>query len=155
MTMAHSLELRVPFLDHPFAEFVASLPTDQKLRREGRQFTTKYIFRRAFEGRIPPAILTRAKIGFSVPIHEILHRELLPMAADLFRSQAFKETGLFQIDRVLAYVDNYDAARQAGQWSHIMALWSLLVFALWNQHYGTGATRSVPVGAYGLMSPER
>jgi asparagine synthase (glutamine-hydrolysing) len=155
MTMAHSLELRVPFLDHPFAEFVASLPTDQKLRREGRQFTTKYIFRRAFEGRIPPTILTREKIGFSVPLHEIFHRELLPMAADLFRSQAFKETGLFQIDKVLAYVDNYEAARQAGQWSHVMALWSLLVFALWNQHYGTGATRSVPGGAYDLMAPER
>lgn len=153
MTMAHSLELRVPFLDHPFAEFVASLPTDLKLRQAGRKYTTKYIFRRAFEGRIPPAILTREKVGFSVPLHEILHRELLPMAADLFRSRAFKETGLFQIDRVLAYVDQYDAARQAGRWSHIMALWSLLVFALWNEHYGTGTTRVAPVGAYGLMAP--
>lgn len=153
MTMAHSLELRVPFLDHPFAEFVASLPTDLKLRRMGREFTTKYIFRRAFEGRIPPEILTREKMGFSVPLHEILGRELLPMAADLFRSQAFKETGLFRVDKVLAYVDQYEAARQSGQWSHILTLWSLLVFAIWNAHYGTGAPRMAPAGAYGLVAP--
>jgi asparagine synthase (glutamine-hydrolysing) len=152
MTMAHSIELRVPFLDHPFAEFVASLPTNLKLRQTGRQYTTKYIFRRAFEGRIPPAILTREKMGFSMPLHEILGRELLPLAADLFRSQAFKETGLFHVDTVLAYVEQYEAARQAGQWSHILALWSLLVFAIWNAHYGTGAGRPAPAGTYGLVT---
>lgn len=154
MTMAHSLELRVPFLDHPFAEFAAGLPTDMKLRKEGRRrFTTKYIFRRAFHDRIPKAILERDKMGFTVPLHEILQKELLPVAADLFRSQAFKETGMFKMEKVLAYLDNYEAAVQAGRWSHVMELWSLLVFALWNQSYCATKNTSLHVEPQVLTAP--
>jgi asparagine synthase (glutamine-hydrolysing) len=154
MTMAHSLELRVPFLDHPFAEFAASLPTDMKLRQEGRgQFTTKYIFRRAFRGRIPDAILERDKMGFSVPLDDIFKKELLPLAADLFRSRSFHDTGMFDVGKVLAYVDNYEAGVQGRRWAHVMELWSLLVFALWNQHYCGREKVSLHPGSYVLAAP--
>ena len=64
MSMANSLEARVPLLDHPLVEFACSLPPDLQLRAG----TTKYLLKRALEGRVPPEVLTRAKQGFAVPL---------------------------------------------------------------------------------------
>ena len=64
MSMAASIESRVPFLDHKLVEFAASLPVKMKLRG----LTTKYILRRAMRDRLPKAILTRKKMGFPVPV---------------------------------------------------------------------------------------
>jgi asparagine synthase (glutamine-hydrolysing) len=72
MTMANSLELRVPFLDHKVLEFAASLPENYKLRG----FITKYILKRAFEGKVPVEILQRKKTGFPVPYEKWLRNEL-------------------------------------------------------------------------------
>ena len=63
MTMANSLELRVPLLDHRVLEFAASLPADYKLKG----FSLKYILKRALAKRVPTAILKRKKVGFPVP----------------------------------------------------------------------------------------
>jgi len=64
MSMANSLEARVPLLDHPLVEFACSLPPDLQLRAG----TTKYLLKRALEGRVPAEVLTRAKQGFAVPL---------------------------------------------------------------------------------------
>src|SRR5439155_24321793 len=64
MSMAHSLEARVPLLDHPLVEFACELPVG--LRMRGDQ--TKYLFRRVLRGRVPDEVLTRPKQGFAVPL---------------------------------------------------------------------------------------
>lgn len=72
MTMANSVELRVPFLDHKFLEFAASLPESFKVRR----FTTKYIVKKALRDRVPQEILRRKKAGFPVPYESWMRTEL-------------------------------------------------------------------------------
>ena len=72
ITMANSIELRVPLLDHVVLEYAASLPDDFKLRR----FTTKYILKKAFEGRVPDEILYRKKTGFPVPYARWMSNEV-------------------------------------------------------------------------------
>lgn len=125
MTMAHSMELRVPFLDHTFVEFAASLPVDMKVRYEGRQrYTTKYALRKAFEGRVPDAILRRKKLGFSVPLGHFFDERLLAVAQDLIHSRAFQQSGLFDVDRVDAFLHKHEASRSE-------YLWPLLVWAVW------------------------
>jgi asparagine synthase (glutamine-hydrolysing) len=126
MTMAHSLELRVPFLDPPLVDFMASLTPDLKMRRNGQGYTTKYILRKAMIGKIPHEILHRKKIGFSVPLFEIFDRELNSMAWDLFRSKAFRESGLFDEEAVLKLLRGH-----RGHDEQTFRVWSLLVFAVW------------------------
>jgi asparagine synthase (glutamine-hydrolysing) len=72
MTMANSIELRVPFLDHKFLEFAASLPENFKVRG----FTTKYIAKEALRDRVPQEILHRKKVGFPVPYESWMRTEL-------------------------------------------------------------------------------
>ncbi len=83
MTMANSVELRVPLLDHVVLEYAASLPADFKLRR----FTTKYIMKTALEGRIPEAIMRRKKTGFPIPYDEWLSRDIEEFVRDLLLSK--------------------------------------------------------------------
>ena len=78
-TMATSVELRVPFLDHTFAEWLASLPPGAKVARNGGgQIVTKYLLRRFCEGRLPPSIVTRPKKGFPVPLVHWMRGKLAP-----------------------------------------------------------------------------
>jgi asparagine synthase (glutamine-hydrolysing) len=79
MTMANSLELRVPFLDHKLLEFAASLPGKHKVRR----FETKYVMKRALRGLVPDEILKRRKVGFPVPYEAWLRKEMKPWLCDL------------------------------------------------------------------------
>lgn len=127
MTMAHSLELRVPFLDHTFVEFVASLPARMKLRSRGpNRYLTKYVLRRAFEGRIPAEILHRPKMGFPVPLRSLFQHELGAMAWDVFESQAVRESGLFDPARLARLLkENEATGERYGE------LWVLLVLCLW------------------------
>jgi len=131
MTMAHSLELRVPFLDHTLVEFVASLPGDLRLRRNGHhRCTTKYVLRRAFGGKVPPAILNRTKLGFPVPLRRLLEQELREIAWDVLQSRSLGESGLFDTTRVAALLREHESGRD-----HALALWSLLVFGMWYRHF--------------------
>lgn len=131
MTMAHSLELRVPFLDHTFVEFVASLPVRLKLRTNGhRTLMTKYALRRAFERRIPPEIVNRPKLGFPVPLPSLFRHELKPVARDLFASRLVRESGVFDSARLQAALDRDDA--DVNHWGR---LWRVLVFCLWQESF--------------------
>ncbi|MDA0990784.1 MAG: asparagine synthase (glutamine-hydrolyzing), partial [Verrucomicrobia bacterium] len=91
-SMANSLEVRVPFLNHTMVEHVAKLPHQLKLRG----MTTKYLLRRAMKGAVPDAILKRGKKGFGMPIAKWLTGPLRPMAEDMFSESRLKQDGFFE-----------------------------------------------------------
>ena len=91
MTMANSIELRVPLLDHELLEFAASLPEDFKVRR----FTTKYIAKKALRNRVPRAILDRKKVGFPTPFSSWLKNELNEMVHDILLDRQTLSRGYF------------------------------------------------------------
>jgi asparagine synthase (glutamine-hydrolysing) len=125
MTMAASLELRVPFLDHEVLEFAATLPPAYKVKG----FNTKRVLKKAFQGRVPEAILTRKKTGFPVPFGTWLSRELRDYVADTLLSQRAISRGYFRresVERVLSA--NGDSASSAQKFS-------LLVLELWHQSF--------------------
>ncbi len=109
MTMANSLELRVPFLDHKLLEFAASLPADFKVRR----FTTKYLAKRALKRRIPKEILQRRKVGFPVPNDAWLRTELDPWVKEVLLDRQTLERGYFErssIEGIIAENKRSDGA---------------------------------------------
>ncbi|WP_410430776.1 asparagine synthase (glutamine-hydrolyzing) [Mycolicibacterium sphagni] len=123
MTMANSLELRVPFLDPEVFAVASRLPFDQKITRA----TTKYALRRALEPIVPPHVLNRAKLGFPVPIrHWLRAGELMDWAYGMIdTSQAGH---LVDIGAVRTMLD----AHRAGDGDHSRRLWTVLIFMLWH-----------------------
>jgi asparagine synthase (glutamine-hydrolysing) len=122
MTMANSLELRVPFLDVEVFRVASSIPTGQKLTKE----TTKYALRRALADIVPPHVLNRAKLGFPVPIRHWLHTEMYDWArAIITESQADA-----LVDRAAA-LRLLDAHRE-GKADYSRKIWTLLVFLIWH-----------------------
>jgi len=127
MTMAHSLELRVPFLDSTFVEFVGSLPVEMKLKRNGqRNYITKYILRKAFEDKMPQEILSRKKVGFAVPLKSLFKHELKTLAWEIFDSESFNQNGIFDKVKIHTLLRENEAGID-----HSRRLWSLLVFSMW------------------------
>jgi asparagine synthase (glutamine-hydrolysing) len=122
MTMANSLELRVPFLDPEVFAVASGLPLSEKLAGG----TTKYALRRALEGIVPAHVLHRRKLGFPVPIRHWLRAEMYPWAREIVRdSQADHLVDLDAVQRML------DAHRD-GPVDHSRRIWTLLVFLLWH-----------------------
>lgn len=101
ITMANSIELRVPLLDHVVLEYAASLPADFKLKG----FTTKYILKKAFEGRVPHEILYRKKTGFPVPYNQWLSNELKDYVRDVLLDERAINRGYFQRDAIMRLLD--------------------------------------------------
>ncbi|MFI9505489.1 asparagine synthase (glutamine-hydrolyzing) [Nocardia sp. NPDC052566] len=123
MTMANSLELRVPFLDSEVFKVAEQVPLEQKLTKE----TTKYALRRALDGIVPPHVLHRAKLGFPVPLrHWLRGTELYDWA-----QQTIAES---QTDHLLnkAAITDMLVAHRAGTSDHSRRLWTLLVFMIWH-----------------------
>ncbi len=123
MSMAVSLEVRVPFLDHELVEFAASLPQGFKMRA----LRGKSILRRAMRRRLPKRILTRRKEGFSIPVKRWLRDELYDRVAATFAGDAVRESPWLQAEGLTAMLDAHRERR--GEYSH--ALWSLFTLALW------------------------
>lgn len=121
--MAHSVEGRSPFLDHEFAAFVAALPGHYKLRGG----TGKWLLRRAFRGRLPPAVLARGKRGFGLPLERWLAGPLHPLLHDTLASQAARQRGLFEPRAVQALLNAGPRRRP----QDLYLLWNLLVLELW------------------------
>jgi asparagine synthase (glutamine-hydrolysing) len=122
MTMANSLELRVPFLDIELFGVASSVPTSEKLTKE----TTKYALRRALADIVPPHVVNRAKLGFPVPIRHWLRDEMYDWArAIITESQA---DALIDRTAALRLLD----AHRRGQGDHSRKIWTLLVFMTWH-----------------------
>jgi asparagine synthase (glutamine-hydrolysing) len=123
MTMANSLELRVPFLDPEVFAVASRLPVEAKITRT----TTKYALRRALEPIVPPHVLNRPKLGFPVPIrHWLRAGPLLDWAHEMVNSSATDH--LIDVSAVRRMLDEH----RCGTADHSRRLWTLLIFMLWH-----------------------
>lgn len=129
-SMAHSLEVRQPFLDYRLVEFAASLPSSLKFRR-GRG---KLLLRRAFGDLLPPQIWTRPKMGFGVPVDHWFRHELRDMTRDVLLDQTARARGIFRPEAVELLIDEH----QSGQFDHAYRLWALLFLELWQREWVDG-----------------
>jgi asparagine synthase (glutamine-hydrolysing) len=127
MSMAHSIESRVPLLDNRVIDFAASLPSSMKIRDGSR----KHVLKRAFATLLPPSILERRKQGFGVPIGVWFRGGLSDLFSDVLLSPTARQRGFFQASFVRRIVDEH----LAGTRDHSFRLWQLVVFELWHQHY--------------------
>ncbi len=127
MSMAHSLEVRPPFLDHRIVEFAASLPANLKIR--GR--STKHVLRTLVNKKLPAAILKRRKEGLDIPAHEWLRGPLRPLVEDVLSEKSVRSAGLFSANAINALVQRH-FNRKANLGYH---LWGLLTLHLWMQRW--------------------
>ena len=125
MSMAHSLEVRVPFLDNEVADFVLPLPG----RLKATLMRDKILLRRAVAGVIPQTTATRRKQAFATPIGPWLRTELRPAADDLLAPESVRRRGLFEPDVVTGMLSEH----VDGRWDHGTALWTLMVLENWQR----------------------
>lgn len=125
LSMAHSLEVRVPFLDKEVFDFASTLATEEKLAHS----TTKYIFRHAFRDLVNPETVMRPKLGYPVPVRKWLQNELYDWAKDIIVNSGADE-----------YIDKKEALRMLdahrdGSEDNYRKLWVILVFLRWHTLY--------------------
>ncbi len=138
MSMASSVEVRVPFLDREFAEFVAwNVRPDLKLKGKWRP-VTKHIFREAMRPMLPDEVMRQPKAGFAAPVDYWLAHDLRPMVDDLLSESQVRSRGLFRPEVVRQYVDEH--RRGAEDWS--MQIWQLLTLEIWMQLFLDGGAKS-------------
>jgi asparagine synthase (glutamine-hydrolysing) len=127
MSMAHSLEVRPPFLDHRIVEFAASLPEDFKIRG----FSQKYLIRELMRGKLPELVLRRKKSGFDIPAHEWFRGPLRPLLYEALSPTVIAATGLFDasaIDRLV----RLHLERRLNVGYH---LWGLVTLFVWMRRW--------------------
>ncbi len=135
MSMACSVEVRVPFLDHEFAEFVAwNVPPNLKLKGFF-SLSAKDIFRKAMDGILPAEILRQPKAGFAAPTDYWLANDLKEMTDDLLSESSIKSRGLFRPESIQKLVREHRSG--AHDWS--MQIWQFLTLELWTQSFVDGA----------------
>jgi asparagine synthase (glutamine-hydrolysing) len=126
MTMAASLEERVPFLDHKLVEFAARIPTKLLTKR----FRTKALLKRALEQFLPPEVIYRRKVGFAVPVGEWFRKPLKSFVADLVLSPEALARGYFNPASTETFLrEHFDGIRDRQK-----QLWALVNFELWCRH---------------------
>ena len=132
-SMAAGFELRAPFLDHTFVEFLGRVPSALKLRGMLR---LKHLLKRALADRLPPEILRRGKQGFGVPLGRWFRGPLAPVLRDILAPALVERGGIFDARAIERAVDEH----LAGARDHRRLLWSVLVFELWRrEHLGDAA----------------
>ncbi len=128
MSMAHSLEVRSPFLDHHLVEFAANLPPSWKLRG----WQTKAVLRDAVRGYLPPTTLRKPKQGFSVPLREWLRTGLREMVTDYLQAAHGRlPQDLFDLSSVRILIDDH----HRGKADYSSTIWLLLNYAAWHDLY--------------------
>jgi asparagine synthase (glutamine-hydrolysing) len=133
MSMAASIESRVPFLDHKLVEFAARIPECYKVRR----FSGKYLLRRAMAHRLPPEVLRRSKKGFPTPIRPWLRCQLFDDLAAVLLDGRTKERQLIKS----SYMQRVLEAHRQGDSHATESCWRLLNFELWNRVFLDGDSR--------------
>jgi asparagine synthase (glutamine-hydrolysing) len=134
MSMAHSLEVRPPFLDHRIVEFAASLPASLKIRGS-RQ---KVLLRELMRDKLPPSILQRKKVGFDIPAHDWLRGCLRSLMMDVLLDSSSDHEALFRRQAIETYIRQH-LERQINVGYH---LWGLMVLFLWMKKWGIQAAAS-------------
>jgi asparagine synthase (glutamine-hydrolysing) len=126
--MAHSLEIRVPFLDHRLVELAAEIPSQQKFRHGA----TKVVLRRAVQDLLPEEVLKGPKKGFGAPRQDFVRHELKPVVFSLLSPASVKRRDWFCVEPVQAVLhDYYDCKPTRQLWSDFQRLWSLVTLELW------------------------
>ncbi|MDX1520601.1 MAG: asparagine synthase (glutamine-hydrolyzing), partial [Anaerolineae bacterium] len=125
MSMAASLEARVPLLDHRIVEFAVNLPAEFKLHR-GR---TKILLREAMRTCLPDLVLEKPKQGFSIPLKHWLRESLKPLMQDLLSQSCLRQRGYFNPQTVTRWMEEHEQ----GRYNHSHRLWALMVFELWHR----------------------
>jgi asparagine synthase (glutamine-hydrolysing) len=139
MSMASSVEVRVPFLDRELVEFVArEVPPGLKLKG-GLRSTRKYILRKAMEPWLTREVLNQPKAGFGAPVDYWLANDLREMVDDLLSESQIKARGLFRPEVVRAYIEEHRSGRQ--DWS--MQVWQFLTLEIWMRVFLDGEGRAM------------
>jgi asparagine synthase (glutamine-hydrolysing) len=129
-SMAHSLECRGPFLDHRVVELALAMPLARKLRLRGGR--SKVALKQAFPELLPPAIRTRPKMGFGVPIDRWFRGELKDELRSILLDPSTLARGLFRPEVVRMLIDEHAEGRK----DHAYKLWAMLMLELWFRRYG-------------------
>ncbi len=136
LSMACSVEVRVPFLDNEIVDFSLRLPPSMKIKA----FTQKYILRKAMQGTLPEPILKRRKAGFGLPVRSWLRGELREMVGDLLSEERVRRRGIFNPISVSRMIhDNNN-----GKGDYTAQLWSLLSLELWCEAFMDQCPATVP-----------
>ena len=128
MSMAHSIEERVPFLDLDLVDFGFRIPVGLKLRHN----KTKYLFRKAMTPYLPPHIITKKKWGFTVNPYEQFKKDLKPVAERILTPEFVEKQGIFNYAYLRRILDS--PARPAMRW-HYNYLWVALGLAIWEKMF--------------------
>jgi asparagine synthase (glutamine-hydrolysing) len=123
ISMAHSIEVRPPFLDHRLVEFAASLPDVLKIHGSRQKVILKDLMR----NKLPPSVLSRKKMGFDIPAHEWFRGPLRPLLLETLAGAATQHSGFFRFDKIMA-LEQAHQDRRANVGYH---LWGLLTLLLW------------------------
>ncbi len=127
MSMAHSIESRVPLLDNEVIDFASTLPSWLKIHN-GRR---KHVLKEAARGLLPEGILDRKKQGFGVPLGVWFRGGLTDVFSDILASPRTRQRGYFEP----TFVDRIVREHLSGKRDHTLRLWQLLVFELWHREY--------------------
>jgi len=127
LSMWHSLEVRVPFLDHKVVEFAATIPPQYKLKG----WEKKHILIKAMKDILPNSVLKRRKQGFSIPLGDWLRGPLQDMVHSHLASSVVRQSGLFRVGTVERLIDEH----KRGVRNHETKIWTLLVFVAWHRLY--------------------
>ena len=130
MSMATSLEARVPYLDNDLVDLALAIPSGLKVRGGER----KWILKRAFAGSLPEAVLRRGKEGFSIPMKQWLTHEWNGLMHELLSPGSLAAEGLFDA----RYVARLMREHETGAHNHSHLLWALMVFQLWRDRFAAG-----------------
>ena len=129
MTMAHSLEARVPFLDHKFAEFLITIPSKYKLKG----LVEKHILRKAMKGLVPKTIINRRKHGFTVPIAQWMQNGLKEYVTNLLSKDRINSLGFWNFEYINKLMEqnlNNDFYKRQ--------LWTIITFEVWHKIFIEG-----------------
>jgi asparagine synthase (glutamine-hydrolysing) len=127
MTMASSVELRVPLLDHKVLEFAAALPSNLKIRG----FTTKYLAKKVLRNRVPAQILDRPKAGFPVPYEAWLRKELRGWVREILLDRQTTNRGYFDTRSLKRWL-----SASEDQGGNFKEIFSLVTLELWHRSFG-------------------
>jgi asparagine synthase (glutamine-hydrolysing) len=135
MSMAHSLEVRAPLLDHKLVEFALTIPPELQMKG----LKKKYLLKRAMEHKLPASALSRKKAGFNVPIPSWLRNELRDYAQDVLSERRLREQGFFNPRYVHQLLHDHNDMKV----DYSRNLWGLLIFTLWHEAYGNRGSAKV------------
>jgi asparagine synthase (glutamine-hydrolysing) len=130
MSMAASIESRVPFLDHKLVEFTSRLPEHLKLNG----WTTKYVLRKSMQGVLPQEILKRPKMGFPVPLARWFKNEFAHVLDEYVLGRRAVDRGIFKPEYTRTIVKEH----RSGRFDHSERLWSLMNFEIWMRAFIDG-----------------